>query len=181
MICNLTQHDDKFFNEINVVSFKRDEVKELLGKFWVDAVPDFVELAKSLADIAVDSGATKAVIDVPPYAVSVLELELYTRGVIPVHYYGETYVELDIDRIIRNIREIVENSTPAKGEVIAPNEPKAHPVEEAPIVPAAVKQNPITDTKPEHLSEQTIQRQERSREFSKKFFNIHVKTDFANN
>lgn len=180
MVCNLTQHDDKFFDEINVVSFKSDEVKEILGKFWVDAVPDFVLLAKNLADIAVDSGASKAVIDVPPYAVSVLEFELYTKGVTPVHYYGETYVELDVDRIIDNICEIVEKSTSKKGEVITPNKPPVHFIEESPIKPAD-KQNPIQDLKPDFLSEKTLQRQERSREFSKEFFKIQIKKDFRTN
>jgi len=171
MICNLTQHDDKFFGEIDVISFKRDEVKQILGDFWIDAVPDFVLLAKRLTDIAVDSGASKAMIDVPPYAVSVLELELYTKGITPVHFYGEAYVELDIDRIIGNIREIVESSTLVKGEAIAPNELSTISFKE-PTASPVVTPETIQDTK---------QRQARSREFSKEFFNIQIKKDFVHN
>lgn len=116
MICNLTQSDRTDFKSPEVISFKHDEVCMLIGEFWNDPIPDFTSLCRELAEIASESGAKKAVIDVPSYAISTLELELFSHKIIPIHYVCGGFIELDPERIVEILGQVVEDHEANAGD-----------------------------------------------------------------
>lgn len=112
MLLNLTLNPSTFFGEKTaVVDFKREEAWDMLAMFWSDTVCNYITLSKKIADLAHESGIKKAVIDVPTYAVSILETELLLYGIIPVHYYSGQFVEINSDILLENLYNILERQT----------------------------------------------------------------------
>ena len=117
MVVNLTLNPSEHFGNDDVIDFKRDEIFKLLAEeLWTDAVADCLLLSKKLAAFALESGAKSAVIDVPAYAVSILETELMLRDIIPLHYYSGIFVEARTDILLENLYDILEKQTAAHEE-----------------------------------------------------------------
>lgn len=111
MICNLTLNPIEYYLSNEIIDFKRDEVSALYKEFWSDHIPDYIMLAKDLADIAEESGANAAVFDVPSYAVSILETELMLRKILPMHYYSSQFIETKTEVLLENLYQILESHT----------------------------------------------------------------------
>lgn len=111
MILNLTLNPSEHFKNDDVTEYRREEVWDMLALFWSDSVSDFIHLSSKIADLAEESGIKKAVIDVPSYAVSILETELMLRGIIPFHYYSGQFIDTKTEVLLENLYNILEKET----------------------------------------------------------------------
>lgn len=116
MICNLTLNPAEYYFSDEIMDFKKTEVAALYKEFWSDYIADYIVLAKDLADIAEESGAKRAVFDVPAHAVSTLETELLLRKILPIHYYSGQFVETKSEVLLENLYAILENHTSEEQE-----------------------------------------------------------------
>lgn len=145
MIVNLTMNGAEFFENEHVFDYKRDEVVKIGMSWWMDNERDIAANAKALVAIALESGAKKAILDVPVYCASMVEIEFMLHGIIPAHYSSTKIVDIDVDGLLESFYRLIELHT--RDDELEGREDEI--VETALIQEVEAKENFVESIKPE--------------------------------